>query len=119
MLSPGQSNLVNTTKLQTLTQKATDARPQHQDSVTGGAEINVFGGGNEKFIYVNSRVSESNEKGEDQKKRSSVQKFSQTLVFISKFLRFYSNSKVKTKKKIFSSKMSTNFRSHFAIFHEF
>ena len=62
----------------------------------------------------------SNEKGENQKKkRSSVQKFPQTLVFISKFLRFSTNPKVKTKKEVFSSKMSTNFCSHLAIFHKF
>ena len=44
------------------------------------------------------RERESNEKGEDQT-TFSVQKFPQTLVFISKFMRFSTNSKVKTKKK--------------------
>ena len=62
----------------------------------GGAEIKFGGGGHEKFIYVNSRGHGgtkslfeygSNEKGEDQKKRSSVQKFPQILVVVSKFLR--------------------------------
>ena len=38
-------------------------------------------------------------------KRPSTQKFSRTLVFISKFLRFSTNSKVKTKKKVFVPKV--------------
>ena len=57
------------------------------------------------------------------KERSWVQKFPQILVFVSKFLRIFTNSSVKTKKKeIFSSKISTNsgFRLKIlAIFQEF
>ena len=65
---------------------------RRQDSVTGRAEINF--GGHEKFFYVNSRgargarefyFSGSNKQNEDQKKRSSVQKFPQFLVIFSKF----------------------------------
>ena len=48
------------------------------------------------FIYVNSRGAREHEKfieGEDQKKkRSSVLKFPQILVIVSKSLRFFTNS---------------------------
>ena len=61
-----------------------------------GTEMN-FGGTRSLSMWIRERG--SNEKGEDPKKRSSVQKFPQTLVFISKFLRFSANPKVKTKKR--------------------
>ena len=76
----------------------------------GGAEINV--GGHEKFIHVNSRghlgtrslfESGSNEKDEDPQKMPSVENFPQNLVAVSKFLRFSTNSSVKTKRKRSSS----------------
>ena len=63
-----------------------------QGSVTGGAEINLGGGTRNLFLCG------SNEQSEDQKKRFSVQKFPQILVIVSKFLRFFTNSLVKTKK---------------------
>ena len=71
-----------------------------QDGVTGGAEINF--GGHENFIYVNSRGARGHEKFMlvwIKKKRSSVQKFPQILVIVSKFLRFFTNSLGKNKEK--------------------
>ena len=70
------------------------AAGRRQDSVTGGgAEINFVG--HENFIYVNSRGARGHEKFIlvwIKQKRSSVQKFSQILVIVSKFLRFFTNS---------------------------
>ena len=57
-----------------------------RDSVTRGAEIN-FGGAREIYLREFKRV-EQTKKVKTLKKRSSVQKFSQTLVFISKFCDF-------------------------------
>ena len=48
MLSPGQSNLVNTTKLQKLTYRPL-MQARRQDSATWGAEIN-FGGAREVYL---------------------------------------------------------------------
>ena len=92
---------------------------QRKDSVTG-EEINF--GGHEKFIDVNSRGAREIYSSVDQtnnvktkhqkkkkKKRSSVQKVSQILVIVSKFLQFFTNSYVKTKK---------NKRFSFQKFHE-
>ena len=84
--------------------------------MTGGAEINF--GGHEKFIYVNSRGAREiycsvaqTKKVKRKKKRSSVQKFSQILVIVSKFLRFFTKFLVKTKKKErFLSKNSSEIR---------
>ena len=73
---------------------------RHQDSVTWGgrgAEIN-FGGAREIYLYEFESVGQTKKGEYPPKKRYSVQKFPQTLVFISKFLRF-TNSKGKTKKK--------------------
>ena len=76
--------------------------------MTGGAEIS-FGGAWEVYLCEFERGTRnlfhcgSNEQGEDQKKRSSVQKFPQILVIVSKFLRFFTNSLVMTKKKRSSS----------------
>ena len=90
LLSLGQSNLVNTTKLQKLTYKPL-MQARRQDSVTGGgAEINFGGRAREVYLCEFESV--------DQTK------------------------KVKTKKKVFSLKISTNFGFHLkilAIFHEF
>ena len=67
--------------------------------VTGGvAEINF--GGHEKFIYVNSTGAREVYSSVDQTKKvktkknffSSVQIFSQTLIVVSKFLQFSTNS---------------------------
>ena len=71
---------------------------RHQDSMTGGQKW-ILGGTRSLLMWI--QECGLNEEGEDQKtKRSLVQKFRQTLVFISKFLRFSTNPKVKTKKKI-------------------
>ena len=69
---------------------------RRQDRVTRGAEIN-FGGAREVYLREFKSV-EQTKKAKTNKKRSSVQKFSQTLVFISKFCDS-TNPKVKTKKK--------------------
>ena len=95
-LSRGQSNLVNTTKLQKLTYRPV-MPARRQDSVTRGAEMN-FGGARE--VYLREFKSEfKSEKGEDVKKKSSVHKFSQTLVFIAKFCDFPRILKRKPKKQ--------------------
>ena len=62
-------------------------------SVTGGAEIN-FGGAREVYSSVDQM-----KKVKYKKKRSSVQKFPQLSVVVSKFLQFFTNSYVKAKKK--------------------
>ena len=59
---------------------------QRQDSVTRGAELN-FGGAREVYLRKFKSV-EQTKKVKTKKKRSSVQKFSQTLVFISIFCDF-------------------------------
>ena len=84
-LSPGQSNLVNTTKLQNLTYRPL-MLARRQDSVTRGAEMN-FWGAQEVYLREFKSVDQT-KKVKTQKKRSSVQKFSQTLVSISKFCDF-------------------------------
>ena len=55
---------------------------RRQDSVTRGAEIN-FGGAREVYLLEFKNVDQT--KNVKTKKRSSVQNFTQTLVFISKF----------------------------------
>ena len=86
---------------------------RHQDSVTGGAEINF--GGHEKFIYVNSRgrggtrslfECGSNEKGEDQKKEGLQYKnFHKFWLPSQNSCKFFTNFEVKTKKKKGSSSL--------------
>ena len=87
-----------------ITSKTWSFQARRQDSVTGGAEINLKGGTGSLFMCIreghggtrNLFQCGSNERGEDQKikKRSSVQKFLQILVIVSKFLRFFTNSYV-------------------------
>ena len=87
--------------------KNAKTQARRQDSVTkGGAEIN-FGAAREVYLCeiergkgareIYSSVDQTN-KVKTKKKRSSVQKFPQILVVVSKFLRFSANSLVKTKK---------------------
>ena len=59
---------------------------RRQDNVTRGTKIN-FEGAREVYLREFKSVDQT-EKGKDINKRSSVQKFSQTLVFISKFCDF-------------------------------
>ena len=60
---------------------------RHQDSATRGAEIN-FGGAREVYLREFKNVEQTKKVKTQKKRRSSVQKFSQTLVFISKFCDF-------------------------------
>ena len=76
---------------------------RRQDSVTRGAEMN-FGGARE--VYLREFKSVEQTKKVKTKKRSSVQKFSQTLVFISKFCDFPRILKRRPKKKVFIPKGS-------------
>ena len=69
--------------------------------MTGGAEINLVGAREVCLCEF--------EQGEDQKTRSSVQKFPQILVMVSKFLRYSTNSQMKTKKKGLRSKSFMKF----------
>ena len=56
---------------------------RHQNNMTRGAEIN-FGGAREVYLHEFKSV-EQTKKVKTKRKRSSVHKFSQTLVSISKF----------------------------------
>ena len=83
---------------------------RRQDSVTGGGgHKEIWGGARELDLREFESVDQT--KKVKTKKRSSIQKFPQILVIISKIVRFSTNSEVKTKqnkkqKKVFCSKIS-------------
>ena len=86
---------------------------RRQDSVTEGGGRNKFWGALDVYLWefergtrareIYSSVDQTNEV-KTKKKAPSVQKFPQILVIVSKFLRFFTNSLVKTKKRSLSQK---------------
>ena len=91
---------------------------RRQDSVTGGGGTNKFGGSREVCSCEFERGTGAREiccsvdqtnNVKTKRKRSSIQKFPQILVIVSKFLRFFTNSQVKTKKKKTKRSLSQKF----------
>ena len=80
--------------IETFLQRKLFCQARRQDSVTKGAEIN-FGGAREVYLCKFNRGTRAREV----KKKVFVSKFPQIVAVVSKFLRFSSNSKVKTIKK--------------------